>query len=102
MNIKPLTNPCKRYRSRGKGIIEGYWNEDNSPFTITCPEQLQSLLLKVLNNLKKIDEKNMAKFLCKECSGNPTKCKKAINIDSICYQEIQKEAKAIVKYLVGK
>lgn len=52
MNIKPLTNPHMKYRIKQAGIIEGYWNEDNNPFEIKCPVQLQAMLLEVLNNLE--------------------------------------------------
>jgi len=53
LNISPLTNPNKKYKIIENGKIEGYWNEDNTPFIITCPEQLQDILLYVLNNLEK-------------------------------------------------
>lgn len=52
MNIKPLNNPRKFYKAVGKTIIEGYWNEDDSPFEITCPAQLRDILLHVLNTLE--------------------------------------------------
>lgn len=55
MNLKPLTNNYMKYKNVGSGRIEGYWNEDNHPFIITCPVQLQDQLLYVLNNLEKKD-----------------------------------------------
>lgn len=53
MNLKPLTNPFKDYRIIKQGVIEGHWNEDNHPFTIECPVQLQDCLLYLLNNIEK-------------------------------------------------
>lgn len=52
MNLKPLFNSLAEYKSIGAGKIEGHWNEDNSPFEITCPPQLQEMLLYVLQNLE--------------------------------------------------
>ena len=52
MNIKPLINPTAKYRIKKAGVIEGYWNEDFNPFEITCPVQLQDMLLYVLINLE--------------------------------------------------
>jgi hypothetical protein len=51
MNIQPLVNPNKLYRNKDVGVIEGYWNEDDNPFEIICPSQLQPILIWVLNNL---------------------------------------------------
>jgi len=63
MNLSGLTNPTAKYKIVMRGIdglrgdknisvIEGYWNEDNSPFQIICSVQLQEMLLYVLNNLE--------------------------------------------------
>lgn len=52
MNIKPLTNPRKKYIIKDEGVIEGYWNEDDTSFEIKCPYQLQEIFLDVLNNLE--------------------------------------------------
>lgn len=52
MNLKPLHNKTKKYRISHPGVIEGYWNEDNTPFKIQCPVQLQELILYVLNNIE--------------------------------------------------
>jgi len=52
MNVKPLVNPERKYRLKSKGVIEGFWNEDNHPFEIVCPYQLQEILLYVLNNIE--------------------------------------------------
>lgn len=57
MNLKSLTNQQMKYKIIETGIIEGYWNEDNNPFIIQCPLQLQDALLYVLNNLEKQDIK---------------------------------------------
>lgn len=64
MNIKPLTNPYKEYKIISDGIIEGYWNEDNSPFQITCPHQLQDLFLFLLNNLENNGNIEIRKSTC--------------------------------------
>jgi len=52
MNIAPLTNSFEKYKIIKPGVIEGYWNEDQQPFQITCPVQLQNMLLYILNNLE--------------------------------------------------
>lgn len=51
MNIEPLRNEYKDYRVIKPGVIEGYWNEDLHPFEITCPPQLQDMLVFLLNSL---------------------------------------------------
>ena len=37
--------------TKGSDIIDGHWAEDNSTYSITCPEQLRDLLVAMQNDL---------------------------------------------------
>ena len=86
MNIAPLTNSTIKYRSVGEGIIEGYWNEDNTPFTILCPAQLQEILCHVLNNLD-VDKIRIKESKSADTRSADTKVTKEVLLDS-SYQHI--------------
>jgi hypothetical protein len=49
--IIPSSTVMKWKKGNSDDIIIGYWSEDNSPYTITCPHQLRNLLVKLQNNL---------------------------------------------------
>ncbi len=53
INVSPIPNSIKEYKIIKPGVIEGYWNGEDTPFRITCPTQLQKALLYVLNSQKK-------------------------------------------------